>query len=385
MKRTRSRAIDDVARSLTWPRLMKAGGLALRPARVVMSLVLMLIVGLIARAPTVWLGKDTGPAHTFADKAQGGFRAVQRSIFDFDVRSLAGGLWQACVDAPIAAAREFPWSTLAIAIPILIAWGIFGGAMSRMAAEEHALKQQRAWTTGLAFAVARWFSFAACLIGPVAVLLVVCGVMACAGWVLLGFQYVNIAGGVLYGLGLAIGTIVAVLGAALLLGSPMLVPAMACEGSDAIDSVQRVWAYTLARPGRLAVYLLILLVQLVLALWALGLLAGAAESLTAWSTTALLPGETAEALREAAAGGDMPTDTKDSVKTAGRILAFWGAIPDLLVGAFAVSFWFSGGTVLYLCMRRVCDGQDVEELWRPHMTPGTVPPPSGADDDDGED
>ncbi len=380
----RARAFEDIVRSLTWPRLLAAGALALRPARVVMSLVLMLIVGLIAQAPTIWLGKDTGPAHTFAERAAGGFQRVQRSILEFDVQALASGLWQACVDAPMAAAREFPWSSLAIGLPILAVWSVLGGAMSRLAAEEHALSQHRPWTAGLAFAVSRWFSFAACVIGPIVVLLLACGLMACAGWLMLGVPFLNVAGGVLYGLALAMGAVVTVLGAALLLGSPMLVPALACEGSDAIDGVQRVWAYTLARPGRLALYLLTLLVQLVLALWALGLLVGAIESLTAWSTTALLNKESADALRDAAAGGDMPTDARSHVKLAGRIMTFWGAIPNLLVGAFAVSFWFSGGTVLYLCMRRVCDAQDVEELWRPDLTPGTLPTPGGEDDDDAE-
>ena len=56
----------------------------------------------------------------------------------------------------------------------------------------------------------------------------------------------------------------------------------------------------------------------------------------------------------------------------------------LLVASFVVSYWFSGGTTLYLLMRQVCDGQDVGELWTPGMVAGThaAPEVEGADGDD---
>ena len=46
----------------------------------------------------------------------------------------------------------------------------------------------------------------------------------------------------------------------------------------------------------------------------------------------------------------------------------------LLVASYVVSYWFSGGTALYLLMRQVCDGQDAGELWSPGMVAGTHAP-----------
>jgi hypothetical protein len=52
-----------------------------------------------------------------------------------------------------------------------------------------------------------------------------------------------------------------------------------------------------------------------------------------------------------------------------------------------VSFWFSSGTVLYLLMRQVCDGQDTGELWTPGLIAGThvTPEADAATDVDDED
>ncbi len=66
-------------------------------------------------------------------------------------------------------------------------------------------------------------------------------------------------------------------------------------------------------------------------------------------------------------------------------IAFWSRLPGFLVGAYLISFYFSGGTLLYLMMRLVCDGQDPSELWRPGMPAGVVQhEPAEASDEDEE-
>ena len=51
-----------------------------------------------------------------------------------------------------------------------------------------------------------------------------------------------------------------------------------------------------------------------------------------------------------------------------RIIRFWTAIPLAFVSAAALSCAASAATMVYLALRRVCDGQDIAELW----TPGAV-------------
>ena len=59
------------------------------------------------------------------------------------------------------------------------------------------------------------------------------------------------------------------------------------------------------------------------------------------------------------------------------------------VAAFVFSLHFASSTLRYLVIRRVCDGQELEEVWMPTLIPGTtVPHPDAHQDasasDDGE-
>src|SRR5690606_13881583 len=54
------------------------------------------------------------------------------------------------------------------------------------------------------------------------------------------------------------------------------------------------------------------------------------------------------------------------------LIRLWVAIPVVLFWAAVVSCWVAVCTLLYLGMRRVCDGQDMADLWTPEMIPGTM-------------
>jgi hypothetical protein len=59
---------------------------------------------------------------------------------------------------------------------------------------------------------------------------------------------------------------------------------------------------------------------------------------------------------------------------AASAIAFWQALVLCLVAAYVFSFFFTASTKLYLLMRRAVDGQDIEEIWRPGLVPGTLSP-----------
>jgi hypothetical protein len=181
--------------------------------------------------------------------------------------------------------------------------------------------------------------------------------------------------------------LVAAVGCVLLLAAyvfslPMLVPAVACEGTDAIDAAQRCFAYALARPLRLALYLAVVVVQGVLLTLVIAALLNAAVQACAWVATAWADPAAREYLRDAALRtAEATSDTPGSRVLAGRLIAFWSGLPAALLAALGVSYWFSSGTVLYLAMRQVCDGQDIGELW----TPGPPPAPVATDVPEAED
>jgi hypothetical protein len=373
--RPQAPSFEEIAGTLSWPVLLRSARLALRPARLGLATILLVLLGLLTQLPGLWLPEDAAPSRTLANLGSLALADFREALLKLEPHDAMLALADLLVGAPLQAFRNAPWSVAAIALPALAVFGILGGAIARLAAEEHALRTRTHWTRALAMALAKPISLATVILAPALVLGLVCVVLALAGRVLFAYDYLDALGGVLYGAALLAGLLVVVLSLALCLGAPMLVPAVVCEGTDAIDAVQRTLAYALARPGRLAVYVLILLLQLSLVVIALDLVLAGAQRLTASTTMALVPDERGEALRALATGEHRQTEPPAAVanppgtRLAGAALRFWAAVPALALGAYVVSFWFSGGTLLYLTMRRVCDAQDPEELWQPGGTP----------------
>lgn len=364
-------AWEDLTNALLWPMLLRAPAMALRPARMGMAALLVIVLALIASAPKAWLDGSDGPVGLIVARGGDAVHELRQGILAFEHLRVAGALRDVFVGLPIAVFRSYPWSTIAIILPLLLAWGVLGGSISRSAAVEFALNEREPWTRSLAFGLTKWHSWVFVKLGPVLVFGLGVGMLAVLGW-LLGVKYVQVAPAVLYPIGLAgmIGCVV-LLGA-YLLSMPMLIPAVASEGTDAIDASQRCYAYALSRPLRLALYAMILLVCLVVVTLVLSAVMDAAVRACAWASTLLLDEATAEVLRQGAARRDLPAEAGGSLAGAARILGFWSAIPLVALAAYVVSYWFTAGSVLYLLVRQLCDGQDMGELWTPGHAPGVV-------------
>ncbi len=194
----------------------------------------------------------------------------------------------------------------------------------------------------------------------------VAGALWILGW---GFKVValDIAASLAMGLGL-IAAFVAALGMLVyFFGQSMLIPGVACEGSDGFDSVQRAYAYTIARPGRLAIYSLIVVVQGFIAIGiAFGLvtlatmLAVGSAGLSGFFTS--LPG----------IGGLSAAEPTGTLHIGLSIVRFFVLVLFSVAGAYGVSFYFSACTQLYLVMRQLVDGQDIGELWMPGVIESTM-------------
>ncbi len=367
--------ILELSSGLLWPRLLGAARLALRPARIGLSLVMLALIGLIGQIPSLWLAGDKRGAGPLADGSLLAGRALEKiayGVLRLVPEQAGAGLLDLFVDLPKQLIDKYPWGSLAVFVPALIVWTIGGGAVARTAATEFALDRRISWTRALAFSLSRWGSLFSSLAAPLFVVGILVGLMALLGGALLGFQYLNAVGALLYFIVLLLGVAAVVVLVVYLLGMPMLVPAVACEGTDAIDSVQRCYAYVTGRPMRVVAYSAVLLVQAVVATVVLGALAKAADSLALWSSTLLLAQPWQGTLRAHADGSPLaPGEVSRTAAAAVSAVRFWAHVPLYIVGAFAISFWFSGGTVLYLLIRQLCDGQDTDELWTPGVIAGT--------------
>jgi hypothetical protein len=76
---------------------------------------------------------------------------------------------------------------------------------------------------------------------------------------------------------------------------------------------------------------------------------------------------TLDALGMAGGPGGRGQPLKGTYASGQWLVRFWTLIPVVLVLASLASCAVAAITMVYLAMRRVCDGQDVAELWVPGM------------------
>lgn len=380
---TTARAVRlaDITADLLWPRLFRAAGLALRPARLTIALLMLIATLLIGEAARFNLDPpQPNMAGFLFSHIIGAVNGVATGIVQLDVqlvRSKVESLFT--VTAPKLWER-YGYRPFILGIPIILVWAVGGCAISRMAACDFSLGVLVSFRKGLAFAIDRMGSLLIAVLLPLAIAAVVTLGMSLAGWLLLGFSGMQFFGAVFYGFLLVAGAVTVGLLVCYILGTPMLIPAVACEGTDGIDAIQRAFAYVLGRPLRLLVLGLIALMLGWVSVVVLDLLAKAAVGFTAWAST-LFAGASAQEIVHSAAevpakGGParitVANPPEGAAGTASQIVRLWILIPRVLVGAFAVSYFFSASTVLYLLVRQIHDGQDWAELWMPGMIEGTM-------------
>lgn len=284
----------------------------------------------------------------------------------------------------------------------LSVWALFGGAACRVAMMRATRDERIPLSEALAFARARFGSF---LLAPTFGF----GIVLIAGLVLMLFGLVGAIpwlGDLVVGL-LFVLVIAAALGMAFILigacaGMPLLYPAIAAEGSDPFDAINRSISYIYERPWRSALYLgaataygaiCLLFVKFFvrLGLAAAALFLGATMNLgSATAGDTKLPDD----VGKLTAIWQAPTLTFDNafvggfdeyevggMSRFGRFLikgwlyAVWG-----LVAAFAISFYYAAASIVYLLLRREVDATDIEDVYMedyPADALATAPAPAG--------
>ncbi len=357
--------LDDLTADLIWPRLLKAGSLAVRPGR--LALAFFYLVGLAAIVSVA--DRIDGVEGNVLLAAAAEWLRHFNDLLQACTRLNGAEVGQAVYGMFIGTLLELLSSHTILTIgflPVILVWTtLMGGAISRIAAMDFAQGVGLSWPEGMGYAMGRWSSFAGSIFGPLLVVYGIVLALAVGGWVLFSLSGVNVVGGLLWPLFLIGGAVAAVIMLAMTLGGPMLVPAVACEGTDAIDAVQHAYSYVFAKPLRLLVYMAILaaeflLISVVVAAVIWLIVNVAQQGAGMWVA---VPAD--NVLR-----GQPELEGVDSV--ASGFVRFWTGIPLLLGVAFAVSYFWCAATVLYLAMRRVCDGQDITEVWVDTIVPGTM-------------
>lgn len=373
---------------LIWPRVAGACVYGLRPGRVGLALFgLVLVVVLLAIGMSI-------------DRAILGERTVAWPWLEWggEHQALTTYGWDWIVDTPLAALTAYPVTFVIVGPVVLVVLVLAVGAISRGSAVEMATGKQIPWTEALSFAAARWRSLLGAVVGPWAIMWFV-AVLLAAGGLLLRVPGLNILAAIGYGLAILAGVAVALFALGYALSHHLLIPAVVCDGADALDAIQRALAYAFGKPIRLLLYLVVgaggawLLFGVIVAVTGIGLgyAASSAGLLAGQKGSNLLWNGTSAALfAEAIPTGEQSDGS--TFRAGAEIVRFWTGFTACIVLAIGIACFTSAMTGVYLGIRRAVDGQDMSDLYEPGQieesmrqamvgrskVAGTTVPPTGS-------
>ncbi len=253
---------------------------------------------------------------------------------------------------------------------------ILGGAISRHAALQATIKRPPTIVAAVAFAATRYVHLVLTPLAPVIVIAGIGLLMAVAGLVFFNVPVLDLFGGLGFGLLLLGGLVIALIVIGWFGASGLMFPAVAVEDADFFDAISRSFGYVIGRPWRWLFYNLFMVIYGALTYLFVGLVV----FLTLWATKVAAD---LFVFREVAQGvsrldammpdprlGQLmtqPTDAMEELnwsgKAAGWLITVWVRLLVLLMPAFAVSFFFSAQTWVYLLLRRSADGIGFDEVY----------------------
>lgn len=291
-----------------------------------------------------------------------------------DGDSVIGALWDIFVTLPTWAWYTHKWYMIAFGSIALATVALLGGALARMTALHATTDQRISIAQAMRFARSRWAWFILTPLMPLVLAALVALVPILTGLVLFNVPVLEVLGGVLFIIPLLCGAGIGFLLLLLALGGHLFYPAIAVEGTDGFDAVSRAFGYVLGRPWRWLLYNLIALAYGTLTYLVVGTLVFLATWI-AQRTVAM------GVLRELSPGVNrfdamLPPPTLGELnfeadwsglsiwgKTSAAMTAFWVYLAVLLMGAYAVSFYYSANTWVYLLLRRAVDGTGLDDVF----------------------
>jgi hypothetical protein len=254
----------------------------------------------------------------------------------------------------------------------LLVWAVFGGAICRIAAVHVARDEKISVRQALRFSVSKVLSF---VFAPVIPLLIV-----------LGIGVVLAVGGLLFYLPWGIGSIVAsalmifaFLGGLVITlvlfgtvgGLNLMYPTIAVEGSDSFDAISRSFSYVFARPWRMLFYTAVAVAYGALAYLFVKFFAYVVLASTHYFVGWWLGGQPGRWFPEmwpAPSFASLPYNLDLAglawpEAVAAVLISICVYLIVSLVGAFAISFYFSASTIIYYLMRREVDATELEDVY----------------------
>ena len=280
------------------------------------------------------------------------------------------------VVGPMWLMRHHPLYFVLFTLLFLTIWAIFGGAIARIAAVHVARDEKLSVRAALAFSLGKFLSFVSAPLIPLVIVLIV-GLVPLLAGALSSIPYLgpifNILMGALFVLILAAGFVMTLVLLGTFGGFNLMYPTIAVEGSDSFDAISRSFSYVYARPWRMLLYTLVAIIYGALCylfvrlfIWLMlslthhfvgaGMWADAPSGAPLWST--MWPGPTERLSYDV----DFLTLRGDQDVAAG-LVAFWVYLAVGMLGAFAISFYFTANTIIYYLMRHEVDATELDDVY----------------------
>lgn len=259
-------------------------------------------------------------------------------------------IWQPATDLVV---QPLNWSGVALRwtqiLWSLCLWSFFGTAISRMVAVQFAADQRVSLKEAAAFAWSKWLWGISAPLMPLAGLLGLWFGCVVFGWIgrIPGIGPVVL--GVLWIIPLLLGLGILLLLIGLVLGWPLMVATIATQGSDAFDGFSRSFDYVYSRFWHLIWFLIVALIYGLLMLSVVQIAVSVIFQLAATFVGTGFGGEI--------------FSSKDTF--VGQSAAVWVNGVRLLVFGYAVSYFWSAGTIIYFLLRQSEDANHLSEVYLP--------------------
>jgi hypothetical protein len=270
----------------------------------------------------------------------------------------------------------------------LLVWGVFGGAIARIAALKFTRDEAPDLPGALKHALSKLTSYSMAPLLALAGAAVFGIQLAILGWIM-RLDFLAMVAGFAWPFALLLGLLMAILLIGALAGWPLMWATVAVEGTDAFDALSRSYAYTYQRPLRLLWYVLMAAVLAAVSMFIVKLFATSAISLGNWSVSWGLDQETyrqivaplprepvfvpsgvvvAEPVLALEEGPTLAVPAPANELTGTRWLAaqairFWKSLLGALAAGYQAGFLFVAAVGVYLLLRKDIDGAEMDEVY----------------------
>jgi hypothetical protein len=246
----------------------------------------------------------------------------------------------------------------------LLVWGLFGGAITRIAALKFTRDEAPDLPGALKHAASKLTSYSMAPLLALAGAAVFGVQLAILGWIM-RLDFLAMIAGFIWPFTLLLGLLMAILLIGALAGWPLMWATVAVEGTDAFDALSRSYAYTYQRPLRLLWYVLLAAILAAVSMFIVKLFATSAISLGNWSVSWGLDEQTyrqivAPLSTDAAAA---PSDLTGTIWLAAKSISFWKSLLGALAAGYQAGFLFVAAVGVYLLLRKDIDGAEMDEVY----------------------